>query len=112
MMPGAIYVLVAAMTGSIISRNRNIVLRATVPLAIGLGAGWVVLPLTMRNVGDLVWRLEEKAPLVAENHLRIRGATEEAWRLARERGNRVFEAVDEGIRRERERAEEWVRRGK
>jgi len=31
LMPGSLYVLVAAMTGSIVSRNRNVLLRATVP---------------------------------------------------------------------------------
>ncbi|KAL9024218.1 MAG: hypothetical protein Q9196_006679, partial [Gyalolechia fulgens] len=54
-MPGALYVLVAAMSGSIVTRNRNILLRATVPFAVGVGAAWIVLPVTTRNVADLVW---------------------------------------------------------
>ncbi|KAI4124679.1 MAG: hypothetical protein LQ338_004679 [Usnochroma carphineum] len=53
LMPGALYVLVAAMSGSILTRNRNILLRATVPFAVGVGAAWVVLPVTTRNVADL-----------------------------------------------------------
>ena len=35
LLPGAIYVLVATLAGSIVSRNRGIFLRATVPLAVG-----------------------------------------------------------------------------
>ena len=38
LMPGLIYVLVAGMAGSIVSRNRNILLRTSVPLALGIGA--------------------------------------------------------------------------
>ena len=69
LLPGTLYVLVAAMTGSIISRNRNIVLRGVVPLAVGIGAGWVFLPITMRNISDLLWKYEEKFPAIADSHL-------------------------------------------
>ena len=66
LMPGTLYVLVAAMTGSIVSRNRNIILRGAIPLAVGIGAGWVVLPVTMRNVSDLLWKYEQRFPAVAD----------------------------------------------
>ena len=39
LLPGLIYVLVATMAGSIVSRNRNILIRATFPVAIGVTAG-------------------------------------------------------------------------
>lgn len=111
-MPGALYVLVAAMTGSIISRNRNILLRATAPLALGLGAAWIVLPITTRNVGDLIWTYEERAPLIAENHMRIRGAVEEGWRQAKTRGEAIRQWSDEVVGEGRETVEAWVRKGK
>ena len=72
LMPGAIYVLVAAMAGSIVTRNRNILLRASVPLAMGIGAGWTVLPVTSRNVADLAWKYEQRVPAIAETHLQIK----------------------------------------
>ena len=72
----------------------------------------MVLPVTMRNVGDLIWKFEERMPLVSENHLRARAATEQAWRRARGSGGKAYVAVEQALRRERERAEEWVRRGK
>ncbi|KAI9823570.1 MAG: hypothetical protein M1832_002351 [Thelocarpon impressellum] len=112
LMPGAIYVLVAAMAGSIISRNRNVVLRAAVPAAMGLGAAWVVLPLTMRNVGDLAWRYEQRVPVVAENHLRVRGAAEQAWRTARRHGESAVRTVDETVHGGRAAVEDWVRKGR
>ncbi|KAI9876505.1 MAG: hypothetical protein M1830_006353 [Pleopsidium flavum] len=112
LMPGGIYVLVAAMAGSIISRNRNILLRGTVPLAVGIGAGWVVLPVTMRNVGDLAWEYEKKAPIISENHMRIRRAAEEGWREAKVQGAATARFVDEKVTQGREVMEEWVRKGR
>ena len=109
-MPGALYVLVAGMTGSIISRNRNILLRATTPLAVGLGAAWIVLPYTMRNVADLVWTYEEKVPVIALNHMRIRGAVEEGWRQAKIHGEATKRWSDEMVRESREAIEGWVRK--
>ncbi|KAL8909499.1 MAG: hypothetical protein Q9207_000179 [Kuettlingeria erythrocarpa] len=111
-MPGALYVLVAAMSGSIMTRNRNIMLRATVPFAVGVGAAWAVLPITTRNVADLVWKYEEKVPLIAENHWRIRGATIQGWKEIKERGNRVRGWSDEMVREGREAVEGWVRKGR
>ncbi|KAI9846862.1 MAG: hypothetical protein M1837_003474 [Sclerophora amabilis] len=112
LMPGAIYVLVAAMTGSIVSRNRNLLLRASVPVALGIGAGWVVLPITMRNVGDLAWKYEEKVPVISNGHMRIRGFTEEAWRMAKARGEGAVKTVDEKIKEGRGTVEEWVKKGR
>ena len=112
LIPGGIYVLVAAMAGSIISRNRNILLRASVPVAVGIGAGWVVLPVTMRNVGDLLWRYERRVPVVAENHMRIRGAAEEGWRQTKVHGMAVARWSEERIRDGREVVEGWVRKGR
>ncbi|MCJ1293581.1 hypothetical protein MMC34_005136 [Xylographa carneopallida] len=112
LLPGGLYVLVAAMAGSIATRNRNILLRASVPLAVGVGAGWAVLPYTMRNVGDLVWGWEERVPVVAENHLRVRAGAEEAWRHARMGGERVGKWADERVREGRQVVEGWVRKGR
>ena len=111
-MPGLLYVLVSAMAGSIVSRNRGILLRATVPLAVGIGAGYVVLPHTMRNVGDLVWRYEEKVPVLAMNHVRLRGAAEETWRQTVVHGRLAGAWADEKVRVGREAIEDWVRKGK
>ncbi|KAL8771878.1 MAG: hypothetical protein Q9209_002816 [Squamulea sp. 1 TL-2023] len=110
-MPGALYVLVAAMSGSILARNRNVLLRATVPFAVGVGAAWVVLPITTRNVADLVWTYEEKAPLIAENHLRVRGAAIEGWKQIRLRGEKVGERSEETVREARKAVEGWVSKG-
>jgi MICOS complex subunit MIC26 len=112
LMPGCLYVLVAAMCGTIISRNRNILLRSIVPLAVGIGAGWVVLPLTMHNISDLLWTYEEKFPVLAENHLRTRKGIERSWELARIHKDGAVRIVDEKIVQGREAIEGWVKKGK
>lgn len=111
-MPGSIYVLVAAMTGSIVARNRNILLRASLPLAVGVGAGWVVLPVTMRNVSELLWRYEKRFPAVAELHLRTRGGLEKAWETVRVQSKQAAHKVDEKVGEGRDVVEGWVRKGR
>jgi organizing structure protein 2 len=112
LMPGTLYVLVAAMTGSIVSRNRNILLRAAMPLAVGIGAGWVVLPVTMRNVSNLLWKYEERFPAIAGTHIRTREGIEKAWRMARLHTEQAVNIVDEKVAGGREAVEGWVRKGK
>lgn len=110
-MPGSLYVLVAAMTGSIVSRNRNIVLRGFVPLAVGIGAGWIVLPHTMRNVSDLLWKYEQRFPAVADGHLRTRENIERVWRTARAHTQQAVSVVDDKVSSGREAVEGWVKKG-
>jgi MICOS complex subunit MIC26 len=112
LLPGGIYVLVSAMAGSIVARNRNILLRATGPIAIGIGAGWVLLPHTMRNVSDLVWKYEEKVPVIAVNHIRVREAVIESSKILKERGEQVSKWTEEKIREGRESVEGWVKKGR
>ncbi|KAL9581539.1 MAG: hypothetical protein Q9212_003839, partial [Teloschistes hypoglaucus] len=63
LMPSALYILLSSLTTTLITRNRSILLRATLPGLVGLGAAWTLLPHTMRNVGDLVWGWEEQVPV-------------------------------------------------
>lgn len=111
-LPGGLYVLVAAMAGSIISRNRNILIRASFPLAVGIGAGSIVLPHTIQNVGKLLWKYEEKVPVLAENHLRIRMATKEIWRQIMVHWILAEKWGDERVKEGREAMEGWVRKGR
>lgn len=112
LMPGSLYVLVAAMTGSIVSRNRNILLRATVPLVVGIGAGWVVLPVTMRNVADLVWKYEQRFPAVADRHIKTRDRAEQIWATARAHTRMTVDMVGDKVSSGRETVEDWVKKGK
>lgn len=111
-MPGAVYVLVAAMAGSIATRNRNILLRGSVPLAVGVAAGWVVLPVTMRNVSDLVWKYEQKFPALANGHLKAKSGIERAIYMTRVHTEQAVRVVDEKVGEGREAVEGWVSKGK
>lgn len=112
LMPGVIYVLVAAMAGSITTRSRNIFIRATFPAAVGIGASWLLLPITTRNVADLVWRYEQRVPRIRENHLLLRQAFDDAWTKADKTSDKLVRTIDETVHRGREKLEEWVKKGR
>ena len=112
LMPGSIYVLVSAMAGSIITRNRNILLRATMPVALGIGASWTVLPVTSRNVSDLIWEYEKRVPVIAESHIRLRESIEQGVSFAKVHGQVGARYVDDKVTDAREAVEGWVKQGK
>ncbi|KAK3695395.1 apolipo protein O-domain-containing protein [Podospora appendiculata] len=112
LMPGAVYVLVAGMAGSIVARNRNVLLRGSLPLALGVGAAWVVVPVTMRNVSELLWTYEQKVPAVADAHLRTREGIEQGWSFARVHANLAVRKIEESVTDARQTVEGWVRKGK
>ncbi|PKS10538.1 hypothetical protein jhhlp_002292 [Lomentospora prolificans] len=112
LMPGAVYVLVAAMAGSILARNRNVLLRATAPLALGTGAAWVVLPVTTNNVSNLAWKYEQRFPAVASTHTKVRESIEQGWHFAKVHKDIGLQYVDNTVSNARETVESWVRKGK
>ncbi|KAJ0121069.1 hypothetical protein N8I77_004051 [Diaporthe amygdali] len=112
LMPGLVYVLVAAMAGSIVTRRSNILLRATVPAAFGVGMGWTVLPYTMRNTGDLAWKYEQRYPPVAQAHLQIKDSWRQGVSFARVHTQLGRDKLQEQVKGARETVEEWVRKGK
>jgi organizing structure protein 2 len=110
--PGALYVLVATMAGSIITRNRNILLRASVPAAIGVGAAYAVLPLTMRNVGDLAWSYEQRYPVVAEAHMVTKERVQRFLETGKAHSGMAVGMVQDKVGETRERLEDWVKKGR
>ncbi|ROW18231.1 hypothetical protein VPNG_00204 [Cytospora leucostoma] len=112
LMPGLVYVLVAAMAGSIVTRRSNILLRATVPAAFGVAAGWTVLPVTMGNVSDLTWRYEQRFPVVAQGHIQAKESLRQAVSFATVHTKLGRDVVEEKVKGVRESVEEWVRKGK
>ncbi|KAI0195945.1 apolipo protein O-domain-containing protein [Astrocystis sublimbata] len=112
LMPGLVYVLVASMAGSIVSRNRNILVRASLPLALGVGAGWLVIPVTMTNVSDLLWKYEKRFPAVADAHLRTREGIERAWHMTKLHTELGKTYVEDKVHDARDSVEDWVKKGK
>jgi organizing structure protein 2 len=112
LMPGAVYVLVASMAGTIVARNRNILFRAVAPVALGIGAAWVVLPITTRNVADLAWSYEQRFPALADGHVQLRNSLERSWHLAKLHSQQGAQIVEDKVTETREAVEGWVRKGK
>lgn len=111
LMPGGVYVIVAAMAGSIVSRNRGILLRSASPLAFGTVAAWSLLPVTMRNVSNLIWEYEKRVPALAENHLLLREKAEHIWHTGIAHSGMARMMMEEKIGEGRKKLEELVRKG-
>ncbi|KAK5172995.1 uncharacterized protein LTR77_003117 [Saxophila tyrrhenica] len=112
LLPGGIYVLVAAMAGSIISRNRNILIRFATPIITGVTAAHYVVPRTTRNVGDLVWKYEEKYPVVRDNHLRITEGVRHFVETGKAHSQMGLAMAEERVQGVRESVEDWVKKGR
>jgi organizing structure protein 2 len=110
--PGVLYVLVASMAGSIVSRNRNILLRATVPAAMGLAAAYAVLPITTKNVGDLAWKYEERYPVLADAHLRTKDRVTHVWETGKAHTAMSVGMIQDKISGTRSSMEDWVKTGR
>ncbi|KAL2870944.1 MICOS complex subunit MIC26/MIC27 [Aspergillus lucknowensis] len=111
LLPGGIYVVVAAMAGSIVARNRGRFLRGTTPLAFGTIAAWSLLPVTMRNVSDLIWEYEKRVPAVADQHLRLREQAEYIWTTGVAHSGIARARLEETIGDARRKLEEVVSKG-
>jgi len=112
LLPGVIYVLVATLAGSIVSRNRGILLRTATPLAVGVTAGWLLIPVTMHNTSDLIWEYEKKVPFVSETHAQISGFTKETWRQAKMHTQFAVNWADDTTAEARQKIEDLVSKGK
>ncbi|RAL17294.1 MICOS complex subunit MIC26/MIC27 [Aspergillus homomorphus CBS 101889] len=111
LLPGGVYVVVAAMAGSIVSRNRGVLLRTASPLAFGTVAAWSLLPVTMRNVSDLVWEYEKKVPALADSHLRFRAQAEHIYHTGLAHSAMGRAMLEEKIGDARKKLEEVVSKG-
>ncbi|KAF2641402.1 hypothetical protein P280DRAFT_489773 [Massarina eburnea CBS 473.64] len=110
--PGVLYVLVASLSGSILTRNRNLLLRTSVPAAIGLGAAYAVLPHTMKNVGDLAWTYEEKYPVLVDAHLRTKQRVTTFLETGKAHSAMGVGMLQDKVSETRDSLENWVKKGK
>lgn len=87
-------------------------LRAATPLAVGITAGWLLIPVTMRNTSDLIWEYEKKVPVVSETHSQISGFAKESWRQARTHAQYAINWADDTTYEARQKVEDLVSKGK
>ena len=109
--PGGVYVVVAAMAGSIVSRNRGIFLRTLSPLTFGTVAAYTLLPVTMKNVGELAWSYEKRFPAVADQHIAIRERAEHIWYTGIAHSGMARQMMEDKIGDTRKKLEQMVSKG-
>ena len=111
-MPGLIYVLVATLAGSIVTRNRGIILRTGVPLAFGTTAAYAAIPITMQNVGNLYERYESKYPEVHRMHKQMNEQSQYIWETSKAHSAMTVQRGEDLLNEARKKMEDWVRQGK
>lgn len=67
-LPGALYVAVSGLTGSIIARNRALPIRFITPVLLFVVSSKIFIPETAANVGNLIYSWESKVPEVKKWH--------------------------------------------
>lgn len=105
-LPNGIYVLIATLTGSIVSRRRNIALRALTPIVFGVSAFAYFMPGTFKNTRNLTWQYEQKVPQLAQVH---ENTQKQLASWVKEAGNAADSAdksLQSGVRQAREFVEE------
>lgn len=100
------------MAGSILSRNRNILIRFATPIITGVTAANYVVPRTTENVGNLIWRWEERFPVVRDNHLRISSQVRHFVETGKAHSQMGLAMAEEKVTGVRESMEEWVKKGR
>lgn len=67
LMPNAVYVLIAGLSGNIMARQRGVIAKAIFPVILGVGSFRYFLPNTFASTMSFVWRLEQqKLPEIAK----------------------------------------------
>lgn len=61
LLPNSIFIVIAALSGNIMARQRGIVAKATLPVVMGLASFKYFLPETFENTRGLLWKMEQKA---------------------------------------------------
>ncbi|KAI5307332.1 hypothetical protein KEM56_007266 [Ascosphaera pollenicola] len=111
LLPGAVYVGVSGMAGSILARNRGVFLRTVTPLAFaGVAAAWC-LPVTMGNVGNLVYEWEKQVPGLAERHVAVKERVGRFVDTGIAHSGMAGEMLEGQVGRGRKVIEEWLKRG-
>lgn len=102
LLPGSIYILVAGLSGSVIARRHNFVVRALLPVALGVGAFGYFLPETFRNTRALVWSWEQKSPRLADAHTSVEKSTEDLVNGITNTWDRSQATLENGVHKTRD----------
>lgn len=108
-LPAAIYVLIAGLTGSILSRRRNILFRGLAPIIFGTGAFAYLLPRTFDNTRSLAWKLEkEQVPELAEKQIEAQKQVTDLQKKAQDIYDDGEKEVQKGWKSTRQTIKDWT----
>ncbi|CAG8480528.1 16740_t:CDS:2 [Funneliformis mosseae] len=71
LMPEALYVTIAGLAGTIIARNRNILLRIATPIVFTIASSYYFLPQTSQNISKKFQENQQKYPQLLKVHRSI-----------------------------------------
>lgn len=67
LMPNAVYIFIAGLSGTIMARQRGLFAKATFPIILGIGSFKYFLPNTFASTFNFIWKLEQqKIPEIAK----------------------------------------------
>ncbi|CAG99741.1 Mic26p [Kluyveromyces lactis] len=109
LLPGFTYILVASMSGSILTRNRNIFLRGVTPVVFGISCFSYVLPTTYRNTKRLAYDIEKRNfPVFVSRQDKLYNATMKAACNTAYYTKNVAATVKRGYERTNKAIKEWT----
>lgn len=95
--PNALYVGVAALAGTIIARNRNVVLRFLTSSTLAIGTSYYLLPKTTHNVAVQLEKLEKKYPQLQSAHQSVNNQVDQVKKQIDDTVSQLRGAVDENV---------------
>ncbi|KAI8638591.1 apolipo protein O-domain-containing protein [Parasitella parasitica] len=104
--PNVVYVGVAALAGTIIARNRNIVLRFLTSTALAVGASYYLLPKTTHNVAVQLEKLEHRYPPLHAAHQSVNDAVGDVRKQIDDTVSQLRGTVDENASKLRQQIEQ------
>lgn len=107
--PGVLFVGVAALTGSILARNRSIILRIALPPTLFLVSMNHLLPKTSSNISSYISTLERAhAPALADAHEQLNESIASGSATARRTLDNVQLATTKGVERTLSELQNWT----
>jgi MICOS complex subunit MIC26 len=94
--PGILYVLIAGLSASVLARQRNFLVRFTLPPLFVVAAMPYFLPKTSHNLRNYLSDLEDKyLPEMAAQHDKINGQLGMHWEMLKDRFGGIGNTVEE-----------------
>ena len=81
------------------------------PIITGVTTAHYVVPRTTENVGNLVWRWEEKYPVVRDNHLRVTESVRHFIETGKAHSQMGLAMAEDKVQGVRETVQDWVKKG-